>query len=106
MSSFILKIKTENFYTANGVSMQTRKAIHVHEVPRVGEYVNIAGLFPSVVGIEEYINLKVVAVVHPVSAEPYIAVPEVHCDAVVLPRAVFDLIKENPAWKLCESMSI
>lgn len=106
MSSFILKINTANFYTADGVSVQTRKAVHVHELPRVGEYVNVSYLFPSVVGLDENILVKVLAVVHPVSAEPYIAVPEVHCDAVVLPRVVFDLIKESPAWKLCNSMAV
>ena len=95
MTSFILKINTARFYTPDRVNVSTRQAIHAHEVPRIGESVNIAGLFPKV----ENINLKVVAVVHPVSAEPYIHVPEVYCDASTLPEEIFSLIKDSYDWK-------
>lgn len=98
MAKFILKLNTANFYTPDKINVRTRNEVHSHEVPRVGELVDVGSFFNESGSLGEPIALKVVAVIHPISDGPFIHVPEVQCDASQLPKGIYEIIREDARW--------
>lgn len=95
MTQFSLKIVSElNTFHFDSIS--------THELPRVGELVDVGSLYDLVPTEHEALGVRVTAIVHPVSSRGTMSVasPIVYCDYTAgVSKRLYMLMSEDSRWE-------